>query len=150
MMSEDRKFIASLNLKGKTLDVGSLDVNGNIRDCMTEYFGIDFKIGKNVDIQCSSHFLPFKDSTFDNVISIGTLEHDCKFWKSVDEIKRVLKSGGKFILSVPNYSFSYHAYPKDYWHFSIDSFDVFFDGFTDIIIHSKQNDNCMRAVGIKK
>ena len=30
-MSEDKNFIKSLNLQGKNLDVGSLDINGSIK-----------------------------------------------------------------------------------------------------------------------
>ena len=94
MMSEDKNFIKSLNLQGRILDVGSLDVNGSIKSlCEDFYIGLDIRKGKNVDIQASSHNLPFKSNSFDNVISIGILEHDTCFWTSLDEMKRVLKVG---------------------------------------------------------
>lgn len=151
MMQEDMKFIKSLNLQGKTLDIGSLNVNGSIRNyCKDIYLGIDLRRGSNVDIQASSHNLPFKTETFDNIISIGTLEHDTHFWKSIDEMKRVLKIGGKLILSIPDYKFKYHAHPKDYWRFSNDAVKLFFNNFVEINIwKSTTNDDCIRIYGTK-
>lgn len=151
MMLSDIDFIKSLNLQGKTLDVGSLNVNGSIRNCCKDlYYGIDLRKGSNVDIQASSHDLPFKSEIFDNVISIGTLEHDICFWTSIKEMKRVLKIGGRLILSVPDYKFKYHAHPKDYWRFSVDAVKLFFNNFLEITIwKSTINDDCIRIYGIK-
>lgn len=150
MMIEDINFIKSLNLKGKTLDIGSLDINGSIKKYCENYIGIDIRKGSNVDILASSHDLPFKSESFDNIVSVGTLEHDKEFWISLNEIRRVLKIGGKFILSIPNYEFKYHAHPKDYWRFSIDSIDLLLEGFKSFSFHkSSIKDNCMRVCGIK-
>ena len=151
MMSEDKNFIKSLNLQGRTLDVGSLDINGSIKSlCEGFYIGIDIRKGKNVNIQTSSHNLAFKSNSFDNVISIGILEHDTCFWTSLDEMKRVLKVGGKLILSVPEYKFKYHEHPKDYWRFSLDAVKLCFNHFSNIIIwESKIKDDCIRVWGIK-
>ena len=151
MMSEDKNFIKSLNLQGRTLDVGSLDVNGSIKSlCKGFYIGIDIRKGKNVDIQASSHNLPFKSETFDNVISIGTLEHDDAFWLSADEMKRVLKIGGKLILSIPNYKFKMHLHPKDYWRFSEDAVQILLNRLNQITSwKASVNDDCLRIWGIK-
>lgn len=46
--------------------------------------------------------IPFKDSSFDNVVSLGSIEHFPKPETGIREIKRVLKSGGKAILLLPN------------------------------------------------
>lgn len=149
MTSIDKEFIEFLNLKGRILDVGSLDINGNIRNyCNGLYLGIDIRKGSNVDVQTSSHNLPFKNESFDNIISIGTLEHDKEFWTSLKEMRRVLRIGGKFIISIPNFKFKYHPYPKDYWRFSIDSINLFFNNeYT--IWKSKVDDDCIRAYGTK-
>lgn len=151
MTKGDIQFIKSLNLQGKTLDVGSLNVNGTIRDfCKDLYVGIDMRKGNNVNIVALSHNLPFKDYVFDNVISIGTLEHDTKFWISLKEMKRVLKYSGKLIISIPNYKFKYHAYPKDYWRFSLDAVQLLFNGFKNIVVYNSMiNDECIRVYGTK-
>ena len=151
MTAEDIKFIKFLNLQGKILDIGSLDVNGTIKAyCNGFYLGLDIRKGKNVNIQAISHNLPFKSECFDNIISIGTLEHDAQFWTSMGEMSRVLKIGGKLILSVPGYKFKYHAHPKDYWRFSLDAVILLFNKFRDVNSwKSTIEDDCIRMYGTK-
>ena len=151
MMQEDLHFIKYLNPQGRILDVGSLDVNGNIKHCCNGlYIGVDIRKGKNVDIQASSHNLPFKSEIFDSIISVGTLEHDDAFWLSIEEMKRVLKIGGRLILSIPNYKFKIHKHPQDYWRFSEDAVQILFNRFNEVSFWKpKVNDDCLRIWGIK-
>ncbi len=46
--------------------------------------------------------LPFDDDSFDLVISFQVIEHIIKYEEYLNEIKRVLKSGGKVIFTTPN------------------------------------------------
>jgi len=46
--------------------------------------------------------LPFRDSSFDAVYSMGTIEHFDETERAVEEISRVLKPGGRAIVGVPN------------------------------------------------
>lgn len=80
----------------------------------------------------NSNLLEFTDKEFDCVMSSSVLEHDKYFWKSVEEIYRVLKPGGIFIVGVPIYmtlptdymnttlTFKRHgiAYNADFYRFS--------------------------------
>lgn len=53
----------------------------------------------NVDfIRADCHYLPFKDETFEIVISIGMLEHVADYERSIFEMKRVLKGSGSMFL----------------------------------------------------
>lgn len=45
--------------------------------------------------------LPFPDDSFDIIVSCDVLEHVAQVGKSLDEIQRVLRPGGKFIGFVP-------------------------------------------------
>lgn len=45
----------------------------------------------------------FKDNTFDVVLCNAIFEHDKYFWKSLSEIRRVIKPGGVFVLGVPGF-----------------------------------------------
>lgn len=47
--------------------------------------------------------LSFKDDSFDVVISCETIEHIPHPKKALEELYRVLRPGGKFILTCPNY-----------------------------------------------
>ena len=52
-------------------------------------------------MEASAYSLPFPDETFDLVVCSEVLEHLHNYMEAVDEIKRVLKKGGKFYASVP-------------------------------------------------
>jgi len=54
-----------------------------------------FKVG-------SVYELPYDDDSFDVVTSSLVFDHVKEFGKGIDEIKRVLKSGGLFIVSLPH------------------------------------------------
>lgn len=46
--------------------------------------------------------LPFEDDEFDMVLSLETLEHLMNPYYALQEVKRVLSPGGRFVCSVPN------------------------------------------------
>jgi len=52
---------------------------------------------------CNAHNIEYPDGYFDSVLSIMMLEHDPEFWLSVNEMKRVLKNGGSFIIGIPGF-----------------------------------------------
>jgi len=82
-------FLFAINvlkaLKGRCLrilEVGSYNVNGSLRDwilgnlCVTEYVGVDIQLQREyVDVVADASLLPFRDESFDVVISTETLEH---------------------------------------------------------------------------
>jgi len=111
-------WIESLKLHGNTLDVGALDVNGNPRHLFTEYTGLDMRPGPNVDVTADAHAIPFPDKTFQNVLCLETLEHDCAFWVTVPELARVAKPGGTVAVTASGIHFPKHDYPSDYWRFT--------------------------------
>lgn len=49
--------------------------------------------------------LPFKDETFDKIFSTEVLEHVPDDKQAAKEIHRVMKSGGTFIVTVPNHNY---------------------------------------------
>src|SRR5512136_1846490 len=49
-------------------------------------------------IQADCHDLPFKDHSFDLVLSLGVLEHVSDYELAITEMKRVLKPGGYLFL----------------------------------------------------
>jgi len=66
----------------KVLEIGSLNINGSVRQFFTgcDYLGVDIGEGRDVDMVCKGHELPFPALSFDTVISCECLEHD-KHWK---------------------------------------------------------------------
>jgi SAM-dependent methyltransferase len=83
----------------------------------------------------------FGSNWFDLVMCCATLEHDKRFWRSVSEMRRVLRPGGLLIISVPGYiedpendrgrsTLTYRVhYSYDYYRFSEQAVrKVFFEG----------------------
>ncbi len=69
-----------------------------------EYSEIGVRIQKNKGIpvvQADARDLPFPESTFDIVVCLDVIEHIAEDRLVASEICRVLKSGGKFLISVP-------------------------------------------------
>ena len=137
MTSEVFEYVRALGLTGKTLEVGSRDVNGSVKRLFTDYTGIDRIQGQNVDIVADGHDIPFPDETFDNVLCLETLEHDDAFLLTAGECRRVLKKGGSLVITVPGIGFPKHDYPKDYWRFTQDGLMLLFYGMSKIVIYDK-------------
>lgn len=113
------------NLAGAVLEVGSLDVNGSVRSLFTastRYVGVDFREGTGVDIVMNGHELKFTDVEFDVVVSTEMIEHDDEFWRSIQEMGRVLKPGGFLLITSRGNGFGQHGFPEDYWRFMPSSF----------------------------
>jgi len=138
MYSSIEKFIKSKQLlSGKCLLIGdSLEGKGNskikirntaIIDMLPKKCEITAPPYPNVDI----HGMPYEDNTFDYVIADQVLEHVRKPWVGVEEIRRVLKSGGLAILTSA-LIFYVHGVPFDYWRFTPDGLKVLCENFSYI------------------
>lgn len=64
-------------------------------------------------VQCAVPPLPFEDESFDCVVSFQVIEHIRRDKEFVREVYRVLKPGGRFIVSTPNRPMSLTRNP---WH----------------------------------
>ena len=88
----------------KIVDVGSLDINGSIRDQVnfkSDYIGVDLAEGKNVDKVLENPYrLPFDDNSTDIIVSISVFEHVEFFWETFLEMLRILKPNGLLFLSL--------------------------------------------------
>ena len=109
----------------KVLDVGSYDVNGSYKHLFGEqkysYTGLDMEHGPNVDIVLSNPYDwdTIETDSFDVVISGQAFEHIEFFWKTMDDMTRVLRKDGLLCLIAPN-GFGEHRYPVDCYRFFTD------------------------------
>lgn len=111
-------IVNEYGLTGSVLEVGSLNVNGGVRDLFAGSFvGVDFRDGPGVDAVMDGHALDFEDASFDVVVSTEMLEHDSAFWLSLAEAGRVLRPGGHLLLTTRGNGFAEHGHPNDYWRF---------------------------------
>lgn len=109
----------------RVLDVGSYEVYGSYRHLFDEskyhYSGLDIEEGPNVDIVLKHPYdwSAIESDSFDIVISGQAFEHIEFFWKTMEEMTRVLKKDGLLCLIAPH-GFGEHRYPVDCYRFFSD------------------------------
>lgn len=116
------KNIASFapRLGGRILDFGcgskpyeSLFVNAS------SYIGVDVQVSghdhrkSRIDVFYDGTTLPFPDDQFDSVVCFEVLEHVFNIDVLITEIRRVLKPGGQFLMSLP-FAWDEHEIPYDF------------------------------------
>jgi ubiquinone/menaquinone biosynthesis C-methylase UbiE len=107
-----KKIAPHLPPKAKVLDLGC-GFDGkflqSIEKKISSGFGIDLSVSKSVESQKISLLeyninqpLPFAENEFDTVVSLANLEHLENPEQCLREIYRVLKPGGKLLLTAPS------------------------------------------------
>lgn len=109
-------------LSGKILDVGCGTKPYEHYFKGTEYVGLEIdttinKAVKKADFFYDGSVFPFKDNEFDSLITNQVLEHVFNPNEFLKEINRVLKPGGKFLVTVP-FVWDEHEQPYDYARYS--------------------------------
>jgi len=84
---------------------------------------------------------PAADASVDVVLSTETLEHVAEPVVFLAEARRVLRDGGRIVLTVP-FSARWHYIPHDYWRFTPSSLrDLLTQvGFADVVVHARGNE----------
>ena len=107
--------------QGKVLEIGadqSWSYN-NYFPKANEYLHTNI-IGDFDLIVDATNMFSITDNSVDVIVCISVLEHIYEHKEAINEIERVLKPGGKLILTIP-FGFPYH-YDVDYWRFTRDYF----------------------------
>jgi len=87
---------------GRVLDIGSK--NRRYDACLknaSSIVAIDIYPERNDVIKADGRFLPFKNSSFDAIVSFEVLEYIPETAVVINEVFRVLKPGGKLLFSIP-------------------------------------------------
>ena len=135
-------------LQGKVLEIGSLNVNGGLRDII-DVFGVDMREGPGVDLVCPVQNLleHFDHGHFDACVSAGTLEH-IEDWRGfVRTTWELVKEGGYLVLTIASLQKKRHAYPDDYWRLTKDQIRMIYPRMTNYTELSERNNNRFASVG---
>lgn len=93
-------FVASVKAKfpeyftnKKVLEIGSLDINGSVRQFFTDctYIGVDLGVGAGVDIIAHGENLVFPANNFDVAISCECFEHNPEWVATFNNMARMCK-----------------------------------------------------------
>jgi len=86
----------------------------------------------NVDVLATNQKLPFKNNSFDLIISLDVLEHVTDPIKSSSELSRCLKNGGLLLVDIP-FLQAEHGYPDHYFNASRSGMKILFKELKSII-----------------
>jgi len=109
-------------IRGRVLDVGCGSRPYERLVSSSEYVGLELDTPENrrssrADVYYDGGPLPFPDASFDAVISNEVLEHVFEPDVFIADIARVLKPGGRLLLTVP-FVWDEHEQPRDYGRYS--------------------------------
>lgn len=122
-----RRFVMSVGsttpVRARVLDAGAGECRFKPAFAHATYVGVDLAEGDSawdytrLDAVAVLEALPFRDSSFDRVISIVVLEHTAMPGRAIEEFRRVLTRGGTVHLVVPH-MWEEHQRPHDYFRFT--------------------------------
>lgn len=94
------------------LEVGSLDINGTVRDFFTNnstYIGVDVGPGPGVDVVAQGQDLTYDDGEFDVTVSAECFEHN-PYWKETfTNMARMTRPGGLVLFTCAGYDRPEHG-----------------------------------------
>ena len=116
-----RLVAETIDCPGPVFEFGSYQVEGqedyaNLRGLFPgrDYVGCDMRPGPGVDRVEDVSAIRLPDGSAGTVLCIETFEHVFEVRRAFDEVFRILKPGGVFVITSP-LNFRIHGYPDDYW-----------------------------------
>jgi len=135
---------------GKVLDIGcgNKPYKKEFEERVSQYIGCDIEQSslEQVDIICDAMDIPLPSDEFDTIFSTQVLEHVAEHQLVLNEAYRLLKAGGKIIISVPFY-WPPHEEPYDYFRFTKYGLQHILEKAGFIIVEVKENGGSWATTG---
>lgn len=112
------------NLKGRLLDFGCGSKPYKDLFSVDEYIGIDFvneghpHDNEQIDVYYDGKTIPFPENSFDSILCSEVFEHVFNLPEILAELNRVLKPGGKILITCP-FVWKEHELPHDYARYTL-------------------------------
>lgn len=109
----------TVDVQGDVMEIGRNVYSKLVpKDQVKSYTCLDIDEFEDVDILADIQKMPqVSDKSFDSIICTQVLEHVRNPFKAIDELHRVLRPGGRLIITVPFLN-NYHMAPHDYWRYT--------------------------------
>jgi len=110
-------------LKGVLMDFGCGSKPYRSLFIVEKYIGVDFEnpghphLNEQIDVFYNGRQLPFENEHFDSVFSSEVFEHVFNLTEVLKEINRVMKPGGKILVTCP-FAICEHEVPNDFARYS--------------------------------
>ncbi len=134
-------FLADLNEVGEVLRHPLLDLGGSRTVALSpthlEAARSGWTVVANIDVEAQpdviadAHSLPFADASFETVLCAETLEHLRAPAATVAEMHRVLRPGGRVVVTVP-FAFRVHGDPNDFQRYTANGLRELFAAFDSV------------------
>lgn len=100
-ISKVREFHPQAFSGVRVLEVGSLDINGSVRELFhnCDYTGADLQLGPGVDLACQGQLLELPSNSFDTAISAECLEHNPYWRETLGNMLRMTKPNGLVLIT---------------------------------------------------
>ncbi len=119
-----KEFLTEFDLDSSLV----LNLGSGVSRLHESIVNVDLRDYPEVDLQCPIGALPLSDNSVDGVVSIAVLEHVSNPQEIVQEIRRVLKPGGKVYCFIP-FMQGVHASPDDFQRYTPHGLDELFRDF---------------------
>lgn len=88
-------------VQAKVLEIGSLNINGTVRDYFADcqYLGLDIGPGRDVDLVCEGQRYDGPADSFDHIISCEAMEHNPQWSATFSNMIRLCKPDGLITLT---------------------------------------------------
>ncbi len=137
------------SVHGDVLDVGAgAQPYRPLLPAGARYRAIDAEVAREAfgyDIPDTEYFegdrWPTEDDSVDVVLATETLEHIPEPTVFLAEARRVLRRGGRVVLTVP-FAARWHYIPHDYWRYTPSSLRKLLEeaGFGEVVVHARGNE----------
>ncbi len=111
--------LSRAGLSGRVLDLGGGDVSNYhalLPGCRVASIDLSPAVRPTVVADITRR-LPWRNGSFDAVVSLSCLEHVTDYEAPLHEARRVLRAGGRLVLCMP-FLHQIHGAPDDYWRLS--------------------------------
>lgn len=138
-------------LKGKLLDFGCGSKPYRSLFTVDEYIGLDFEnpghdhSNEDIDVYYDGKIIPFEGNHFDSILCSEVIEHLFDLDYTLGEMYRVLKKGGKMLVTCP-FVWCEHEVPYDYARYTRFALENLFEKKGFKVLNYEKQGNFVEAI----